>query len=218
MALPATDSFSQTSGSTQSLTTYSANWTIIGSGNFEVPNAANRLEGTVSGYNTAYWNADTFAADQYAQVVVTAAWLSEGVYAGPAVRCQTGADTSYHIDCNGGATYLSGDDAGTHPISVDISGDVGSVSAGDVLRLTVEGATNPIVLKVYLALAASPTTFVLKKTYNDTSVLIPTAGHAGVFIYGASDGGPTSWEGGNIGGGGGSPAAAGFRSLLGVGR
>jgi hypothetical protein len=206
MALPATDGFSQTSGSTQALTTYSANWTIIGSGDFEVPSGANRVEGTSGSYNTAYWNADTFAADHYSQMAFTTSQVTEGVYGGPAVRCQTGADTSYHVDCNGSATYLSGDNAGSHFLSQDISGDVGTVNNGDVLKLTVEGTGATVTLKVYTAAAASPTVFTLKSTYNDTSGdRITTAGHAGIFVYGNSNGGPTNFKADNLGGGGGTP-------------
>ncbi len=217
MALPATDGFSQTTGSTQALTTYNASWTIIGAGNFEVPSSANRYEPTGGGYNTAYWNADSFSADHYSQVVVTAQQLSQSVYSGPAVCCQAGVDSSYHLDFIGADTYFSGDVAGAHPISININGSVASWAAGDVCKLTAEGSGATRTIKVYKALAASPTSFTLVYTYDDTSGDRLLGGSAGIFAYGAGDGGPTNWEGGNIGGGGGPATPARRLSLLGVG-
>jgi hypothetical protein len=219
MALPATEDWVQSTGSDQDITTFDSKWTEIGGG-MHVPSGVAQFEPDGGAYNTSRWNADTFNADQYSQTVITSTQISGGIYCGPAARCQSGADTSYHIDTNGGSVYLSKDVAGS---PTTLAGPLGGVSfaAGDVCKLTVEGVGATVTVKVWKALAASPTTFVEQYSYDDTAGdRITTAGYAGVFAYGSStDYGGGAWEGGNIGGGGGGPAAAtGFRSLLGVGR
>jgi hypothetical protein len=217
MALPATEDWVQSSGSDQDIATFDSKWTEIGGG-MHVPSGVAQYEPDGGAYNTSRWNADTFNADQYSQVVM-GTHIAGGTYHGPAARCQSGADTSYHIDTNGGSVYLSKDVAGS---PTTLAGPLGGVSfaLGDVNRITVEGVGATVTVKVWKALAASPTTCVEQYSYDDTAGdRITTAGYAGVFAYGSSaDYGAGAWEGGNIGGGGGAPATvAGRCSLLGVG-
>lgn len=190
MALPAADLFS--AATTQSLTAYSPNWTIL-EGSLDV-NANGRCFGTGAGYNTARWNADTFGADQYAQTTLDNN-ATGSVYCGPAVRCQSGANSSYHCEGSGTSVYLSKCLAGTQstllgPITVP------SLAAGDVLRLEVRTVGGNAQLRVFHAPVASPASFTqIGSTYTDSTSPILTAGHAGVFAYGANnDIGFTAWE------------------------
>lgn len=200
MALPATDSFAQSTGSPVALTTYSGNWTIL-EGGILVQSGTGIFYGTAGDHNTARWNADVFAADQYAQVRFTASMISAGVYAGPAVRCQSGANTSYHLDCNGSNYYLSKCVAGSD--SSLVSAESMSLAAGDVVRLEVTTVGADVVLKVFRALNATPTTFVQFGTdYTDTAAASPilTAGYGGIFTYSnAANIGMTSFTAGNLG-------------------
>lgn len=209
MALPVTDGFVQTSGSTQDLTTYSAAWSIL-EGNLAVGSGNNAVHGTGATYNTARHNVETFNADQYAQVVLTAGLIAAGEYGGPAVRCQAGANTSYHVEANGTNFYVSRcNDPNTQ---TTLAGPVTQTfAAGDVLRLEVTGTGATVTLKVFRALAASPTSFTQVGTdYPDTSgSRITTAGQGGIFKYG--DQGTariTSFEAGNLAGGGSDPVGS----------
>jgi hypothetical protein len=204
MALPVTDTWSQSSGSTQGIATY---------GSYEVLEGSMSVYSGVAGvgigggaYNTSRRTDETFNAAQYSQVVITANQISFGLYCGPAVRCQSGANTSYHVETNGSSYYVSKCVAGAQttlvgPISLSFNS-----GGGDVLRLEVEEVTGTTTLRVYKALAASPTSFTLDNTYTDSSSPITVAGTAGVFGYGSSGTSPVigTWTAGNLGGGGGS--------------
>lgn len=196
MALPVTDTF--TSGSTLGLATYGAYEVLEGA--LSVLGGSPGVAVSSGAYNTARRTDETFAAAQYSQVVITAGQIANGFYAGPAVRCQSGANTSYHVETNGSNYYLSKCLAGTQsspagPVTL-------SFAAGDVLRLEVEEITGTTTLRVYKALAASPTSFTLDATYTDTASPITTAGTAGVFAYGNSSTTPVigTWTAGNLAG------------------
>ncbi len=197
MALPVTDTW--TSGTTQGIAAYGA-YAVL-EGGFNVINGSPGLEVTSGAYNTARRTDETFNAAQFSQVVITAGQISTGTYCGPAVRCQSGANTSYHVETNGSNYYLSKCLAGTQsspagPVTL-------SFAAGDVLRLEVEEITGTTTLRVYKALAASPTSFTLDATYTDTASPITTAGTAGVFGYGNEPGTRVigTWTAGNLGSG-----------------
>lgn len=204
MALPITDTWSQSSGSTQGIATYGAYAVLEGSMSILSGAAGVTIGGGT--YNTSRRTDETFNAAQYSQVVVTSAQISVGIYCGPAVRCQSGANTSYHVETNGSNYYVSKCAAGSQstlagPVSLSFNS-----GGGDVLRLEVEEVTGTTTLRVYKALAASPTSFTLDNTYTDTSSPITTAGTAGIFGYGNSSTTPVigTWEAGNLGGGSGS--------------
>ena len=218
MALPATDTWNQTTGSDQGIATYGP-YSVL-EGGIEIPSGVQQYEPTGGTYNTARRNNETFDADQYSQIAVTASQISGSIYCGPAVRCQSGSNSSYHVETNGGAVYLSKCASGSQST---LAGPIASLtySAGDVLRLTAQGAGATVTVKVWKAPAADPTNFTEAYSYDDTSgSRITTAGQAGVFAYGSSDDfGGGAWEGGNIGGGGGGGGGliATRKALLGVG-
>jgi hypothetical protein len=187
MALPASDTFLQTSGGTQALTTYSASWSLV-QGTFNVGDNTGYVAGGSGGVtNIARWNADAFNANHRSDVVFSSANISNGIYIGPAVRCQSGAATAYHFDSNGSDNYLVRTVAGSDTI---LSQPAGSFADGDVCRLKVSGTGATVTLTVEKALAASPTSFSTFATFDDTDAArITTAGYAGVFIYGDTAGG-----------------------------
>lgn len=196
MALPVTDAF--TSGSTLGLAAYGAYEVLEGA--LSVIGGTPGVAVSSGAYNTARRTDETFGAAQFSRVVITAAQIANGIYAGPAVRCQSGANTSYHVETNGSNYYLSKCLAGTQtspagPVTL-------SFAAGDVLGLEVEEVAGTTTLRVYKALAASPTSFTLDATYTDTSGPITTAGTAGIFAYGNSSTTPVigTWTTGNLAG------------------
>ena len=196
MALPVTDLFDQNTGSAQLIATYSAAWTVL-EGSLQVPSGnVGRCEGVGSTYNTARRNDETFNADQYAQIV----FVDTGNYCGPAVRCQSGANTSYHVESNGSTFYVSKCVAGSQST---LAGPVSqSFAVGDILRLEVSGTGATVTLQVFKALAASPTSFSQVGTdYTDSAGdRITTAGYGGVFVYGSTAGGGAGeWTAGNLG-------------------
>lgn len=203
MALPASDGFSQSSGSTQALATYSASWTVA-EGSFNVPSGANAVAAGTLFYCSAYWNADTFSADQFSQVVITAALLSDGIsYGGPAVRHQSGAVTLYHAHTNGSSVYVGKSVAGTKS---DLAGPISQTfAAGDVFKMEVSGTGATVTLKLYRAPAATPTVFTQfgGDITDSAGDRITAAGAAGFFTYDQVASGNcrlANWQGGNLAG------------------
>jgi hypothetical protein len=88
-ALPATEAFTNTDGT--ALTTHSASWTLR-NGNFAINTNAVYPNDAVN-YGMAYWNADTFSNNQYAQFTLVAA--ASGGAIGVATRMAAGANTAY---------------------------------------------------------------------------------------------------------------------------
>jgi len=90
MALPATDTF--TTGSDQLLTTYSASWSNSIS-TFNVLAATDDVVGNAAfAEHGAWWNADTFNANHYSQVVVSAINIDQWVGA----ACRMTASGNYY--------------------------------------------------------------------------------------------------------------------------
>lgn len=199
MALPASDTFLQSTGSPQTLTAYSGNYSIV-QGGFNVLSGAGYANGTGSSVvNLARWNADTFSSEQYAQVVFSTGNISNGIYIGPACRLQSGAATGYHFDSNGSSNFLVRTVAGS---DTTLSTPSATFADGDVCRMKVEGVGATVTITIEKALAASPTSFSNVTTYNDTSgSRITTAGYGGFFMYSDSaSGGVVAWEAGDLGG------------------
>lgn len=166
--------------STESITTYSANWTL-GLNTFNV--TTNGGVGANSLGSMAFWNATTFPNDQYAQATINTA--GTGVqYTGVAVRCASNGNGYYFIaSTSGPADYIVSKRVGGSTTS--LSGTVAhSFSVGDVLLLTIQGNT----------LSAYQNGTLLYST-TDSSL---TSGAAGV--CGQNTAGPaiTSWIGGAI--------------------
>lgn len=202
MALPATDDFNNTGGSSVSLSVYSANWTIE-RGTFIVSNTADDCRSTGSGITClARWNADTFDADHRSTAKISAS--PSGLYPGVAARVQAGAATGYTLLVSNDYWEFDRLNAGTETV---LDSGSGTIASGDVIRLEVETTdVSTVQLRYYHAPAADPTNFTLRATYNDTDgSRITTAGYAGVSGY--SDNGSTvgvdDWEGANLAGGGG---------------
>lgn len=194
MALPATDTFLQSTGSTQTLAAYGS-WAIL-EGGIEVRSGSGRAEGTGGTYNTGRWTADVFSADQYS--IVTLDFSGGSIYHGPAARCQSGANSSYHCETDGGGTvYISKCLAGTQST---LTTRAQACANGDRLKIEVTGTGATVTIRVYRAAAASPTTFVqLGADITDSSSPITTAGSAGIFIYSNSSlAGVAAWEGGDL--------------------
>ena len=183
MALPATDAFTGTDGT--SLPTYSSNWTNHTLGMEIQSNRANGLNG---GYqsNSAWWNADTFASAHY----------SKGTYAGTAtlgqapsicVRAQSGAQSFYYAFCDNTTCYAGECIAGT-----GTDWDSGqSVSINNTVELRIDATTTTT---VYLYIAGS-----LIATFTNKNAL--SDGAAGVAMFNDSNVvGIDNWEGGNTAG------------------
>lgn len=179
MALPATDDFTDTDGT--ALTSHSASWTNSVGAFLVVGNALRCNAGVDS---IAFWNADSFDADQYAQCVVSG--LAGTAWTGLAVRASAG-----------GNGYLVYWDAATGYIGKFVSGtwtQLGATftvpTAGQTVKLTAEGV-NPTTLTLY---------------YDDSSQLTRTdsdldSGAAGVSGYGTNQfvaAAIDDWEGGDL--------------------
>jgi hypothetical protein len=123
----------------------SANWTVSQNapGYTRISGAA--APGTGSVESAVYWNADTFAANQYAQATIQT--VSADSYVGVGVRISDGGNYyGYYGDPTFGfvvrvvgGTYMS-----------LISG--GGFANGNVIRLEVEGST----LRAYIGSTGSP--------------------------------------------------------------
>lgn len=199
------DAWNQNTGGDQSIEDYGS-YTLL-EGTMVIPNGnVGRFSQSSGAYCTARRDDASPTANQYSQIVITAAQIANSVYCGPMVRGQTGANSSYHAETDGnGTVYLSKCLAGTQSTLTSFSQ---SWAAGDVLRIEVTGAGSPVTLKIYHAAAASPTVFSQVGTdYDDSSSPITTAGQYGVFGYGAAAGnGGGPWEAGGLAGGGGATA------------
>ena len=181
MALPATDAFTNSNGT--SLTAHSGSWTAH-TGAFVIN--SNQLASNAASSDTlAFWNADTFDNDQYAQATVTA--LSSPTQMGLAVRiANVGTKTFYGI---------AWDDVNLYFFKyVDGAGELFDQSAapsvGDVMRIEAEGTTIRVLKNGSASGAPSPVT--------DTSI---ASGPAGITGYNnATSNRIDNWEGGNLGG------------------
>lgn len=126
----ATDNFTGTDF--DQLTTYSTNWTLNG-GDFDI--ISNALASDTANNNGAYWNADSFADDQYSEALLVALAVS---YIGVGVRHQSGANSYYGYYTNGSADYL-------FRVVANSWTQIGSAgteaAATDTIRLEIEGTT-----------------------------------------------------------------------------
>lgn len=182
MALPATDAFTNSNGT--SLVSHSASWTQNTGAAYIQSNAlASNTSGNEMG---AHWNADTFDADQYSQGTLVA--TSSNVFIGPAVRVAASASTYYGYYLDNNETYMFKMVSGSW---TQIGGSGSGSSGGISLRLEVSGTTlTPI-------RAGSTDSSVGAQT--DSSI---ASGSAGVTGYGNSVSTRfDDWEGGNLGGG-----------------
>lgn len=185
MTLPATDDFTDANG-TQIAS--HGDWTV-NDGDFDI--YSNALAPDGSGPCVAYWNADTFDADQYSQATVKA--LDDDVYIGVAVRIHASAVTYYGLVSEAGSKELYKRIWGSYT-AIATSGSPYEVD--DVIRLEVNATTlTPMVN------GATDTDLGVQ---SDSSI---SSGSAGVAGYDDGTGSRIDdWQGGNLSeeGGGGS--------------
>lgn len=187
MALPATDAFTGTDNTV--LTTYSSNWSF-NAGTFRIQSNAVRPDtGATDG--AAFWNADSFNANQYAQGTIVA--RSGGAYLGVAARCAAaGVDTFYGYEADSAdLAYLFKHVAG---VSTTIS-TAAVFAVNDVVRLEASGTS------LTCKRNGSADTI---GTQTDSSI---ASGSAGISGAGGSTGARLdTWEGGDLAAAAGQPA------------
>lgn len=131
MALPASDDFNRADSNPIS----GGNWTAV-HGNIQI--ISNAVQGTTFNYNLAYWSADAFGNDQYAQFVVLV--FNGG---GPACRMTSG-NNAYVMDTRSSAnTKMQKVVGGTF---TDLQTGLAAQSANDTVYIEAVGTT--IKLKV----------------------------------------------------------------------
>lgn len=202
MALPATDSFAGVDGTT--LVSYSANWTA-NSSTFAIAALGTVRSSGNSAECIAGWNADTFNDAQYSKVTLFAV-ASSATDIGASVRCSTtpGVETGYEWYTDTGGSFVAKLIAGTW---TQIGSNGTAATTGQVMQIDASGTTLTPRINGSVASMGPQTDSAL------------SSGRAGLAGYGDGTTNLVSdWEGGNLGGGGGDSPAAGFRSLLGVGK
>lgn len=178
MALPATDNFNRTDGGLGS------NWTAAYGALAILSNQVR--PNNVGDEAGLYWNADTFAADQYSQATYAVAGANDAI--GVAVRMSgSGATANYYMAyCDGATLYLG---KVINGVWSQIGATDSGWAAGDLIRLEVEGTT--------LRVKRGSTT---RLTATDSSISSGSAGLAGYNAFSA--GRIDNWEGGNLSAGG----------------
>lgn len=182
MSLPATDNFNRADGA------LGANWTTVpGKSAIAISGNTAAASAVDPSMCAAYWNADTFSADQYAQV--TRIFGAQGDDNWPIVRASISAATFYRVDTS---NYITKSVNGVESyVGAVFSGFAASTTSGDVIRLAVVGN----VLTLYK-------NGVSQGSRTDSSSPI-TSGAPGMFLWVGST--TTNyldnWEGGDMGGG-----------------
>jgi len=185
MALPATDSFTDTDG--VQLTSHGTSWSKQGSydpdiqSNAVAPDAASIPQ-------FPYWNADTFDNDQYAQfVLASVSGLSASVSFGPAVRCLTNLSCYTFVTLNN-TNYLLRYAAST-PTQLGSSASH-TAAVSEVFRIEVSGTT------ITPTIDGSTTGTPGAQTDSGLS-----SGNGGMYAYGDSTTARADdWEAGDLGG------------------
>lgn len=172
--------------STQALTAYSSNWADAWNASYiGVDGTAKDFTGTATtDHAAARWTADTFGADQFSQVRITALGLGADRYTGVGVRLTAGGGYAFIVKdslwyvyrWDGSFVFL---DSGSRTQSV-----------GEVLRLEVSGtgATVTLVAKI------NGTTI---STVNDTSGSRKLSGAPGVASFSTGEAHGDDWVGGD---------------------
>lgn len=136
MSLPATDAFTDTGGT--ELSVHNASWTGVVGGLYIGTNAVYNAASAQSIY---YWNADTFSANQYCQLVAVGISSTATQWFGPACRVASGSETCYFFQWgkSGSAQRRYGKRvAGTNTV---LGNDNTPASTSDVFRLECDGST-----------------------------------------------------------------------------
>ena len=178
-ALPATDNFNRAS--------LGANWTALYGGPFGIFSSDDVYNTDGFAIGAIFWNPDTFSANQYAQLVLTALGFDIGAI-GPAVRCGE-TDNSYN---------WKGDDV-PNP---DPDRELTKVVAGTQTRLasdtTAPGLNSLFRLEVSGSSLTAKDDGLTIFTATDTAI---ASGSAGIFGHGDNTVRGDDWEGGDLAGG-----------------
>jgi hypothetical protein len=181
MALPATDDFAGTGA-------LSGNWTHQTA--TTVTRASDHMTGGNGAFGYAFWNADAFNDDQYAEGVVGGVGLNP-VYVGVTVRASGtgGSYNNYFLYIDTSDAYLGKTVAGSFSALVTFTG--GGVLAGSsaTYRLEAEGTT----------LRAYKNSVQLGTDQTDSSLASGSAGVGGYDSAGFQTSSLDDWEGGNLG-------------------
>ena len=193
MALPATDAFTGTNGDP-----LSGNWTTV-NGAWNVN--SNRIRPTAgSGSNSlAYWNADAFNNDQYAQGKV----YPSGGETNSGVAVRVAATRGYYLRATTTAVVIGRMDDGSTATDLSTIGSL-TIADGDTIKLSISGT----VLTAYQN-GSSVGTY---DTVSDGTTY--GSGSAGIYAFATNQGWVDDFLADNVGGGG--PTAKNL-TLLGVG-
>lgn len=154
-----------------------SNWTVT-LNTWEIQsNAAHPT--TLAAYNLAYWDADAFADDQYAEATLPAGSVADGTYVGPAVRVS--GSSGYVLMGDTDEIYLIRLDTGTPTI---LESYAEGLASGGMLRLEISG-TNLHAYKGVTSLG----------THSDAT---HASGSAGIVGYANGPQYIDSWEGGDL--------------------
>jgi hypothetical protein len=196
MTLPATDDF--TDSNDVQIETH-GDWTVM-DGDFDIQ--SNGLAPDHSSRCVAYWNADTFDANQYAQATIKA--LTSGIYIGVAVRVHAVSVTYYGLNGTDSVKTLSKRVNGVYS---QLASSPNQYSVDDVIRLEANATSIRPML--------NGETDEDLGIQSDSSI---SSGSAGVSGYDDGTGSRIDdWEGGNLsegGEGGGGTATSGTLAAL----
>jgi hypothetical protein len=193
MALPATDSF--TTGTSQALTSYSANWTNSSNSHYVDATNDDVRPNVTAAECCSYWNADSFSTDQYSKGTYKRD-SGAGKTMGTAVRATTGGTYyGHYYDAPAGTWYSFEMSGGTWTQKATTGSNL--PSTGDTYKMTalINGATSD--MKVY----KNDSTLISALSFSDNSR--QAGGAAGITSYydGVSDiTWIDDWEGGDVGG------------------
>lgn len=206
MTLPATETFLQSTGSAQALSTHNPSFTTQ-IGTFTVQSGTGYVSSSSAGVDCmAFWNADAFQNAQYAKTQMPAGFVAAGIYGGPAVRCSAaGGGAGYGLEAKNGEWYLGRYVAGAWT-AIRSHADVGAFSCADLDWFLLE-VTTPDASRVRLvfkrATNAAPNTFTTIATFDDTNANRVLSGAGGIAGYdNTSSPMIGAWEAGDLSGGG----------------
>jgi hypothetical protein len=136
------------------------NWTDISDGGLAITGQA--VAGTSASVVTGdVRTAETYPADQFSQVAVTATQLTGGQWIGPMVRAQNGGQQAYvgiYYWNNGSPNLMLFERSGSNWTQLGSTYNSGPLSAGDKLQLAVTGSKLSFLLNGTVRISATDTT------------------------------------------------------------
>lgn len=187
----------------------SSDWTVADGG---LSISSDNLVGSDNDYNWAWWDAITWADNQWSELVVGTYGLDGYcvllVRAGGAEATRDGYLYTFTQTGGGNADVFRVVDGVATKI-VNLAESYGVASPGDVVRMTVSGQNTSTLISVSINGAEI-------FNYTDNNAAAINSGSPGVGTF-RSAAGVASWQAGDDAGGGGSTPTSGRASLLGVG-